>query len=267
VKRREFMTRSLAASAVALTGAEAHAQGAAGAKKGRQFYDLRKYHLQSGPQAKLMNAYFSEALIPALNRMGIATVGVFNLTYGPETPTIYVLIPSNDLEKLVTLELLLAKDEVFMKAAAPVWSAPAAAPAFIRMESKLMVAFDAFPELLVPEATAKKEKRIYQMRTYESASSLDHTRKVEMMNSGEREAFNNSGCVQIFYGDTLIGPSMPNLTYMLSFPDVDALNAGWDKFLVDPIWKKLTGSPRYNFEPIVSNVSNLILTPAAYSQI
>jgi NIPSNAP len=234
---------------------------------GREFYELRKYHLQSGPQTKLMDAYLSGALIPALNRMGIPAVGVFNLTFGPETPTKYVLIPSTDLEKLVTLELLLAKDEEFMKAAAPVWAIPASAPAFIRIESKLMVAFEGYPKLTVPESVAKKENRIYQLRTYESPTQQDHARKVEMMNSGEYEAFKNAGCVQVFYGDALIGPSMPNLTYMLSFPDLDSLNTGWSKFNADPIWKKLTSSPRFNFEPTVSNVSNLVLSPASYSQI
>lgn len=265
MKRREFMAGS-AAAAAALAGRGVAAVQSAAAGAGREFYELRKYHLQSGPQTKLMDAYLAEALIPALNGMGVKTVGVFNVTYG-ETPTVYVLVPSTKLETLVTTELLLAKDASYMKAATAFWSAPATAPPYIRVESKLMVAFEAWPKLVVPAATAKKEKRIYQMRTYESPTSEAHVRKVEMMNSGETEAFNNSGCTQIFYGDTLIGPSMPNLTYMLSFPDVDALNAGWDKFRVDPIWKKLSGSPRYNYEAIVSNVSNLILTPTSYSQI
>ena len=268
MKRREFMAGSVAASAVTLSGrgAEAHTQSAAVAGSGREFYELRRYHLQSGPQTKLMDAYLAEALIPALNGMGVKTVGVFNVTYG-ETPVMYVLVPSTQLETLVTAELLLAKDATYMKAAAAFWSAPATAPPYIRVESKLMVAFEGWPKLVVPAATAKKEKRIYQMRTYESPTSEAHARKVEMMNSGETEAFKNSGCTQIFYGDTLIGPSMPNLTYMLSFPDVDALNAGWDKFRVDPIWKKLTGSPRYNYEAIVSNITNLVLSPLAASQI
>jgi hypothetical protein len=258
------MAGSLGAAAALAGSTKLVAQGTAGV--GREFYELRKYQLQAGPQTKLMDAYLAEALIPALNGMGLKTVGVFNVTFG-ETPTVYVLVPSTKLEMLVTTELLLAKDAAYMKAATAFWSAPATAPAYVRVESKLMVAFEGWPKLVVPAATAKKEKRIYQLRTYESPTSEAHARKVEMMNSGETEAFNNAGCTQIFYGDTLIGPSMPNLTYMLSFPDVDALNAGWDKFRADPIWKKLSGSPRYNYEAIVGNVSNLVLTPTSYSQI
>jgi hypothetical protein len=265
MRRREFLSASLAASAAAITGQAAAGQSKAG--KAREFYELRRYHMQTGPQTKLVDGYLSEALIPAMNRLGIKTVGAFSLTYGPETPSMYVLLPSMELETLVTSDQMLAKDEAFQKAAAPFWSAPATAPAFLRAESKLMVAFEGWPKLVVPDGALKKEKRIYQMRTYESPSNAAHLRKVEMMNSGEAEAFRNSGCTQVFYGDTLIGPSMPNLTYMLSFPDLAAMDAGWSRFRVDPTWKKLSGSPRYNYEAIVSNISNLILTPTDYSQI
>ena len=41
--------------------------------------------------------------IPALNRLGMSPIGVFNLTIGSETPILYVLIPSTSLETLVSL--------------------------------------------------------------------------------------------------------------------------------------------------------------------
>ena len=65
----------------------------------------------------------------------------------------------------------------------------------------------------------------------------------------------------------LIGPRMPNLTYMLTFAALEEMNDKWKAFDSDPDWKKLSASPRYAFEQIVSNVSNLILTPRDYSQI
>jgi hypothetical protein len=175
------------------------------------------------------------------------------------------LLPSTKLETLATAELELAKDEAFMKAAEPFWSAPAAAPPFQRVESSLLIAFEGYPTL-TPPAT-KTGKRIFQLRTYESPTPQDHVRKVEMFHHGEFEIFQRAGCGAVFYADTLIGPRMPNLTYMLSFSDAADLKAKWDLFINDPEWKKLTASPRYNFEPIVSNISNLILSPTPYSQI
>jgi len=65
MKRREFLTTSLAASALALTS-RSEAQAQTPATGPREYYQLRKYHLQSGPQTKLMDNYVGNALIPAL---------------------------------------------------------------------------------------------------------------------------------------------------------------------------------------------------------
>ncbi len=273
MERRDFLTSSLATSAFALAGhASAQSSPASGAFQTaadtqREFYEIRRYHLQTGPQTALLDAYLGGALIPALNRMGIAPVGAFHLDIGPETPTLYLLLPSTRLETLVTAQLQLAADARFMQAAEPFWNAPATAPAYQRIESSLHIAFTGHPRLTPPAASAHNGKRIFQLRTYESPSNQDHIRKVEMFHHGEFEIFANAGFGQVFYGDTLVGQRMPNLTYMLSFTDMNDLNAKWDIFRNDPAWKKLKSTPRYSAEEIVSNISNLILSPAPYSQI
>jgi hypothetical protein len=264
LQRRQFLTASLAASAVALAP-ESDAQPAA--SHSREFYQIRRYHLQNGPQTALTESYFAGALIPALTRMGMGPVGAFRLEFGSETPIFYALIPSSSCEALVELDLRLAKDADFLKAAEPFWSAPATAPAFDRVEVAMLAAFEGWPKITPPPSTAAKAKRIFQLRTYESPSDRDHVRKVEMFHSGEFEIFVNAGCHPVFFGDTLIGPRMPNLTYMLSFADAADLDARWDVFRNDPAWKKLSADPHYSYEAIVSNISNLILSPLAASQI
>jgi len=269
LQRREFVTSSLAASAAVLAE-RSSASAQTSSSKQRQFYELRKYHLQSGPQVKLTESFVSEALIPALNRLGFRPVGAFHLDIGSETPTLYVLIPGGSVEALLTADQKLVSDEQFMKAAEPFWSAPAAAPAFVRYESSVMMAFEGWPKLTVPpsaaQPAAQRGKRIFQLRTYESPSNGAHVRKVEMFHHGEFEIFQKAGFFQVFYGDVL-GDRLPKLTYMLSFADQTELNAKWDVFRNDPEWKKLSGSPRYAYEAIVSNIDNLILSPTAFSQI
>jgi hypothetical protein len=237
------------------------------ASGGRDYYELRKYKMESGPQQKLTDTYVAEALIPALNKLGISPVGAFQLEIGPETPTLYLLLPSQSVETLVSTDLRLAQDEAFLKAAAPFWSAPAKEPAFARAESCLMIAFEGHPKLTVTPATANKGKRVFQLRTYESPSNAAHVRKVEMFHSGEFGAFERAGFWQVFYGDSLIGERLPNLTYMLSFPDIAGMNDKWAAFGADAEWKKLIQNPRFNYEAIVSNITNLILHPTSYSQI
>lgn len=265
VQRRRFLSSSLAASALAI---EASTRGLRAAEsKGREYYELRRYHLISGPQHKLTDTYLREALVPALNRMGVSPVGVFSVTVGPQNSTILVLIPSPSVETLVTAPFRLEQDAEYRKAGAAFLEAPAKEPAYVRVESSLMVAFKGHPRLTVPPVTAEHGARVFELRTYESPSDRDHRRKVEMFHSGEFDIFQTAGFWQVFYGDTLIGERMPNLTYMLGFPSLSERDAKWKTFFSAPEWKKLTGSPQFNFESIVSNVDNLILTPTAYSQI
>jgi hypothetical protein len=242
------------------------AQQAVG-EKAREYYQLRRYQLQSGPQRKLADGFFGDAMIPGLNRLGISPVGVFTVTIGPESPAFYILLPSQSVENLVTADFRLEQDAEYMKAAGAFLGAPAREPAYLRMESSLMLAFEGKPRLTVPAATAQHGSRLFELRTYESPSDQDHRRKVEMFNSGEFDVFEKAGFWQIFYGDTLIGPRLPNLTYMLGFEDLAARDMHWKAFGAAPEWKKLSSSPRYNFEEIVSSITNVILSPASYSQI
>ena len=264
MERRQFLASSVAASALALSG-EVRAQ-ASPALSGREYYQLRRYSLQNGPQTKLTESYFGDALIPALTRMGIGPVGAFRVDIGPETPVFYLLIPGS-VQALADLDLRLVEDAAFLKAAEPFWTATAAAPAYERIESSLLVAFTGWPKVTPPASAATKGKRIFQLRTYESPSNGDHVRKVEMFHSGEFEIFLKAGFHPVFFGDTLIGSRTPNLTYMLSFADQAELEAKWDLFRDDPNWKKLSSSPRFASGQIVTNITNLILSPLGCSQI
>jgi hypothetical protein len=54
---------------------------------------------------------------------------------------------------------------------------------------------------------------------------------------------------------------------MLSFENTAELEAKWDVFRSDPDWKKLSTSPRFAFDQIVTNIGNLMLSPLTCSQI
>jgi len=88
-----------------------------------------------------------------------------------------------------------------------------------------------------------------------------------MFNSGEYAAFARAGFWQIFYGDVIVGSRQPCLTYMIGFGSLAERDDKWKAFGAAPEWKKLTGSQRFSFESIVSNVTNEILAPAEFSQI
>lgn len=260
MERRRFLAASLAVSAAAVAS-RAASQAPAG--RAREFYLLRRYNLESGPQLRLTESYFQNALIPALTRMGMGPVGAFRLEFGEQTPAYFLLVPGPRVDALAELDLRLAADPAFMKAAEPFWNATAAAPPFQRVEARLMAAFEGWPRATPPA----KGKRIFQLRTYESASDAGHVRKVEMFHAGEFEIFLKAGFHPVFFGDTLVGPRMPNLTYMLSCVDQAQMDANWEAFRNDPAWKKLSADPRYAADELVVNITNLILSPLECSQI
>ena len=118
MKRRGFLVSSLAGSALA--GAAASLDGTASAAEpgtaGREYYELRKYQLRRGPQQQTMNDYYRDANIPALNRLGVRPVGVFNTLIGPGSPTLYVLTPFSSIESAVTIHDRVAADPEYLRA-------------------------------------------------------------------------------------------------------------------------------------------------------
>lgn len=260
MNRREFVRVGAAlAAATAVTGTEAQAAKT----EAREYYLLRRYTVNRGVQDTATQKYFKEALLPALGRMGLGPVGVMAMAYGEETPTLVVLIPGPDPLQLSMLDLTLAKDQAFMSAAAPYWFAPVNGPIFDRVDSQLSIAFEGFPKIVAPA----KEPRVLQIRTYESPTYDAHVRKVEMFHQGEFRIFAEAGAKSVYYSDNLVGARGPSLTYMLCHKDLASLEQNWKNFVAHPDWKKLSTTPRYGAEPIVSRVDNLILTPTDYSQI
>src|SRR6478735_7140164 len=98
MKRRKFVETTLAGIAASASSSS----GLYAQEKAKEFYELRLYHLRIHRRDAFSN-YLRDALVPALNRQGIKTVGVFNVMVGPDSRTVYVLIPYSSLDLFATL--------------------------------------------------------------------------------------------------------------------------------------------------------------------
>ena len=137
----------------------------------------------------------------------------------------------------------------------------------MRLETSLLAAFAGMPKLDVPPAALEHRPRIFELRVYESHSKKANLTKIKMFNEGEIAIFRRTGLRPVFFGETLIGSRLPNLTYMLTFDNVEQREKNWSAFVADPEWKKLSTTPGYTDVETVSNISNVLLSPAPYSQI
>jgi hypothetical protein len=267
MKRRHFVKTALAASSALALSESVTRSADAPDNSAREFYELRRYHLRRGPQQKRFDDFYRKAAIPAMNRIGLNPIGVFTVAVGPESPTMYVLIPHKSFESFATATDRVRSDPDFQSAGAEFINAPATDPSYVRVESSLMVAFPGMPKLEVPAATASKGPRLFELRTYESHSKRANKKKIEMFDLGEIAIFRKAGLNPVFFGETLVGTKMPNLTYMLVYDDMAAHDRNWGRFGSDPAWHKLSSTPGYTDPEIVSNITNIFLRPTSYSQI
>ncbi|MEZ0611815.1 NIPSNAP family protein [Fibrella sp. WM1] len=260
MKRRQFVTASLAASA-ALTTAQANPLTAPIAPARKQVYELRVYEFRFNLSQAGLNSYLTEGLIPALNRMGVKNVGVFTEMGKPEPAKTYVLIPYGSWEDYGMAATKLAADTIYGQVKAKYDAlAPEKAP-FVRYTTTLLNAFDGLPTLTVPKA----EGRLFELRTYEGYSEDAVRRKVKMFNDEEIKVFNKTGLHPVFFGEVVAGEHMPCLTYMLTFKDMAERDANWKQFSADPDWKRVSTAPEY--ANTVSYIHRVFLEPAASSQI
>jgi hypothetical protein len=236
-------------------------------KRVPDYYELRRYELRHGPQARRLDEFLQEAAIPAMNLFGVRPVGVFSVLLGDATPSVYMFLRHRSLESVAALRSCLAADAGFRKAADFFRGVPATDPSFVRLESSLLVAFEGMPELEVPLEAEEHRPRIYELRCYESHSEGALKKKVEMFNQAEMAIFRRTGLRPVFFGETLIGSRQPNLTYMLVFESTAARERIWAAFREDPEWKRLWSTPGFTNAEIVSNVTSILLQPAPYSQI
>src|SRR5947208_6543474 len=135
MKRREFVASSLVASAMAGLGSTGEAGGGSGAgDPAPEYYQLMVWRLRRGPQVKLTDDFLRDAALPAMGRLGLGPVGVFNTMIGPDSPCVYVLVPSSSLEASATATRRLFADPEFIRAGAAYINAPATEPGYVRSE-------------------------------------------------------------------------------------------------------------------------------------
>jgi hypothetical protein len=268
MKRREFLAKTGTAGVAAAGGGALLVQETAlramESGRGGGYYELRRYEIETEAQKAGFDKFAREAAIPALNRLEIKPVGVFYPNEG--LSPIYVLLPHPTIASFVTLTLRLSEDQEFLEKGADFIDAPADNPAYKSMEVQFMAAFEGMPKL---ERPTEAPTRVFQLRTYESPSEKAGLKKIEMFNTAEIAIFRKVGLHPVFFGRTLAGTKMPNLTYMLGFQDMAESKANWKKFGADPDWQKLRAIPEYVDKEIIrkGGITNLYLKPASCSQI
>ncbi|MBX2814637.1 MAG: NIPSNAP family protein [Saprospiraceae bacterium] len=232
----------------------------------KEHYEYRIYKASSMDQQVQVVDFLSSALIPAYHRHGVSTVGAFvPVDTSAGGYDIHTLVLLQDLSSLEGMYGSIYADPQFLNDGnAFLDQSDVDNPPYDRINTKLMVAFDSMPNLEIP--SAGPSERVFEIRSYESASELRGMRKVHMFNEGgEVPIFKDLGFQPVFFAEAITGDEMPNLVYMIAFDQQESRADFWKSFGADPRWTSIKDLPQY--VKTVSKIHSHIVKPIAGSDI
>jgi hypothetical protein len=232
----------------------------------QMFYEIRIYRVNKPSQSETTEKYLKDAFIPAMHRAGISTIGVFKPVEADTAfgKFVYVFIPFKTLDQYLKLSETLDNDKVYQESGSEFLDAPYNNPPFARYESILLKAFTHMPQFRIPAYTTSPSERIYELRSYESATEAKAAIKIKMFNEGgEIGIFEKVGSNAVFYAQVLMGSQKPRLMYMTTYADMKSHDDHWAAFRASQEWKTLSGLEEY--KNTVSKAKPYLLHPTDYS--
>ncbi len=214
----------------------------------QMYYEIKVYRISQASQAATIDKYLKDAFIPAMHRAGISTIGVFKPVEADTAynKLVYVFIPYKTADQYFKLVDVLAKDMIYQQAGKEFLDAPVTSPPFSRYESIFMKAFSFMPEFKVYKYETPPAQRIYELRSYESATEAKALKKIHMFNEGgEITIFEKVGSNAVFYGQVLFGSQKPRLMYLTTYSDMKSHDDHWNAFRAHPDWVTLRAKEEY----------------------
>jgi hypothetical protein len=252
MERRKFIYAAAASGALpfASFGQTAGPSGMAG----KELYEIRTYEAKFGGNQNLLKEYLKQVLGKSLLRLGAGNYMVFTELGNSDPANIWVFISYPDAGSFMKAQTL-QSDPEYISLAADYNALTKEQALYNRYASSLLLAFDGMPRMTDPVDGAS----LFELRTYEGYSEDAVRRKIKMFNDEEIDLFLKVALHPVFFGEMIIGPYRPNLTYMLNFKDMEEHDARWKAFGESPEWKEMNSKEIYANS--VSNIRKVFLKP------
>ncbi len=229
-----------------------------------RFYALDFFQLKNGTQPARIHEYLKNTMIPALRRAQAGPVLVLEAVMAPHMPQVAVLIGGSSFDDLWTINTRVSTDAVFNKGLAT-WE-KGDEPAFETQNSMVLEAAKYSPEL-VPDKEPREKPRLFELRVYHSPTWRQLSALHERFAGPEIQIFHRVGIHPVLYTSTVVGPNMPNLTYLIPFDSLDAREKAWAKFQTDPEWIKVRQESIDKYGQISSIMQISLYKAAPYSPV
>jgi len=228
------------------------------------YFEFYYVHMQNGSQTARMSKWLETRLMPICQKHGFGPLGFFTVTVGRDLPTTLIIF---SYPSLADMEALWGKLNADPDYAAAVAEPEKDEPAFYRTEATLLRATSFSPPFAATPAGDPTHK-LYELRIYESPTNRQlgylHDR---FGRDGEIEIFHKSGIHPILYANTIFGPNLPNLAYLIPFESEAQREKAWATFNANPDWVRIRAESVQHGGEIVRNITNLFLTPMSFSML
>lgn len=257
MERRSFLE--------SIAGASLLTQAAASQETGRKtrLYRVDYFYYRQGDQATRINQFLSSQM-PLITKH-VHTVGIFTAVFAPRLQTTMVLSGFSGWDEMTTAAGAIEGDAGYRKAFED-FETGAKEPPFDNSQRLLLAATDFSPEI-APLAEKPKTPRYFELRVYHSPTLHQLHMLHERFSGPEIKIFHRSGVHPILYANTILGPDLPNLTYLIPFASQADREKAWDAFAADPEWVKVRAESVARGGQIVDNNNISLWRAAAYSPI
>ncbi len=202
----------------------------------RRVFVLENYYLKNGTQTARIHDYIAKTALPALKKLGTGPQIVLDAVIASHMPQVAVVTGFQSVDELWDVRAKVMADPELAKGVEQ-WEDNPEAP-YEHFSSSLLEATPYCPEIAAA-AEARTTSRIFELRTYHSPTWKQLRALHERFSGPEIQIFRRVGVHPILYSSTLIGPQLPNLTYLIPFEDLAAREKAWNAFSADPEWIKV----------------------------
>jgi len=226
-----------------------------------RFYRLSFFYMRMGDQVTRMNQFFS-SLMPVLTKANPGPIGVFNVFVGAHMPAMMTLAGFPSFAEMEAASRRYREETAYAKATAELEQG--SEPPYDRGDIVLLEATDYSPEIVALKEKPKTP-RIFELRVYHSPTLRQSRLLHERFAGPEIKIFHRVGIHPILYSSTVIGPNMPNLTYLTPFSTLADREKAWEAFGADPEWIKVRKESIDRGGQITNQISITLLRPTDYS--
>jgi hypothetical protein len=259
IMNRRFFAQSMGSGAVLSALANAPVRAQHSGRKTR-LYRLEYLYLRQDGQANRLHEFLSSQT-PLLAR-NTQVLGVFTAVIGPHVPATLVLSGFSGFEEMEAADDRIYRNPEYQSALERMEKG--AEPPYDRANRVLLRATD-FPPEITQLGERPKNQHIFELRVYHSPTERQLNYLHERFARPGIGIFPRAGIHPILYADTLVGPNMPNLTYLIPFASLADREKAWDALAANPDWIKARDESIARGGQIVADIT--LLRPAPFSPI